>query len=76
MSKANVKETADQAMNNEQLDIFLKTASNLSENVVEASKREVDKFVEVLKDYPVHATIGAGVLGFLAGVATNKIFKQ
>ena len=75
MAKQNVQEKAAEAMNSEHLDNFIETASNISDHAVETSRRAVDKSVKVVKEYPVHAAVGAGVLGFLAGVVTNKILK-
>lgn len=76
MAKQNSQEKTAQVVNSEQLDNLIETVSNVSDHAVETSRRAVDKSVKIVKEYPIHTAIGAGVLGFLAGVVTNKIFKR
>lgn len=76
MADKNLKEKTSTVINSEQLDTLIETASSVSGQAVETSRKAVDQSVKVVKEYPVHAAIGAGVLGFLAGVVTNKIFKH
>lgn len=76
MANKNSLKEATELVNSEQLDNLIETVSNASDHAVETSRVAVDKSIKVVKEYPVHATIGAGVLGFLAGVVSNKIFKQ
>jgi len=57
------------------LNEIVSTVSDVSEKAMEESRKAVDKSVQVAKDYPVHTAIGAGVVGFVAGVITNKLLK-
>lgn len=64
-----------QVVDSNQLNEIVSTVSDYSERAMEESRKAVDKSVQVAKDYPVHTAIGAGVVGFIAGVVTNKLLK-
>lgn len=54
---------------------LVSTLSDFSETAVSRSKEAMEKSVQVAKDYPVHTAIGAGVLGFVAGIITQKFTR-
>jgi len=64
-----------QVVDSSHLNEIVSTVSDVSEKAMEESRKAVDKSVQVAKDYPVHTAIGAGVVGFVAGVITNKLLK-
>ncbi len=64
-----------QVVDTSHLNEIVSTVSDVSEKAMEESRKAVDKSVQVAKDYPVHTAIGAGVVGFVAGVITNKLLK-
>lgn len=59
-----------------QVDAVMKRASELTEDAGKMSNEALEKSIEVAKKYPLHTAVGAGIVGFIAGVVSNKILKH
>lgn len=59
-----------------QIEQIMDHANEVSQQAMDTSKKAMEKSVELAKEYPLHTAVGAGVLGFVAGVISNKIIKS
>ncbi len=59
-----------------QVDAVMKRASELTEDAGRMSNDALEKSIEVAKKYPLHTAVGVGIVGFIAGVVSNKILKH
>ena len=75
MSKQELKEEILEVLNPEQLEQITELISDISTDATEASKKTINKGLEIAKEYPLHTAIGAGALGFIAGLISNKLMK-
>lgn len=69
------KSSSSNSINESGLNSVIETVSDYSDRAVNVSRDAVERSVEVAKEYPVHTALGAGAIGFLAGLIINKILK-
>jgi len=59
----------------DELNQLVQSLSNASERALDNSREVMEKSVQIARDYPIHTAIGAGVIGFFAGLIANKLIK-
>ncbi|MBD64890.1 MAG: hypothetical protein CME62_06765 [Halobacteriovoraceae bacterium] len=74
-SNEQLEASKDLTINERNIEDLVNTVSQFSDQAIENSRVAVDKSVELVKEYPVHAAIGAGVLGFMVGMISKKILR-